>query len=234
MPDIIFTHPSISGALTVSTGADSIQWGFGLNYATFPTYGGEVVQILSAYIDDLTIEGTARTFDQMERIYVWFLRYVEIASQGTIPDPVPGKSSYNESPITMTYPERGWTLKVKPTDLPGYRLATDVVAPTWKIQCRVVEDDPQMRRLTMDAATAGLADFGQMKASIGFTKNNPFSNPFPDKTKFDADDTRKAFGDIGDYFTSLIPAYAQGDFSSLLGSKPTTQFGTDGTTSRTK
>lgn len=220
MPEIIFSHPDIRNPLVVQTGADKIKWGYGLNHVTYPTYGGEVVQILSCYIDDLTIEGTVGSYADMERIYGWFLTYIQIASQGRGSD-INNLSSYVEAPVTMKYPSRSWELKVKPKSLPGYRIATDVVAPTWQIQCHVLDADAKMKRLTMDSAEAGLADFSEMNAGIGFEASNQFSDPFPSKDKKELDEaTLKAFDEIGDYFSGLIGKYASGDFESLLGSKP--------------
>lgn len=215
MPDLIFTHPRIDDTLTVTTGADQIQWSYGLNHVTYPTYGGEVVQILSCYIDDITIEGTVGNYLAMERIYSWFLEYVQIASQGT------GEAKYRDEPVTCSYPERGWIFKIKPYQLPGYRLATELVAPTWKIVARVVEPDGGMTSLTMANASQSLRDFGHMNAGIGYVEDNPFSDPFPKKRGTGLKQAQEdALQKVGDYFSSLIPAYAGGDVSSLFGSGP--------------
>jgi hypothetical protein len=76
MPTVRFSHPTIDAIkspLRISTGANEITWGYGLNYQTYPTYGGEVTQILSAYTDDLVIQGDVSSYSKMEEIYEWFL-----------------------------------------------------------------------------------------------------------------------------------------------------------------
>src|ERR1019366_7215700 len=151
MPAVYFTHPvhqpGISiGDLEIDTGIDDADWAYGLNTVTFPTYGGEVVQILSVYIDDLTLHGTLSTYRQMEAIYKYFARYIQIASQGTksvpgIGDSISG-SAYNLWPITFSYPERNWFFKIIPLAVPGFRYGRDVVTPTWQIKAHVVDDSP--------------------------------------------------------------------------------------------
>src|ERR1700756_4389028 len=112
----IFHHHFISPDLYVQTGADNINWTYTLNTQRYPTYGGEVVQILSCFIDTLTIQGTvARQQSRdtskpqsdagMEDIYKWFLQYMQIASQGR-----KGTTAYSERYIKFTYPARGWSL----------------------------------------------------------------------------------------------------------------------------
>ena len=220
MPLVTFSHAEINGGdpLVIETGADQIEWGYGLNHITYPTYGGEVTQILSAYVDDLTIAGTCRTYHEMEDIYKWFLSYIRIASQGSVDD----ATNYTERAIQFSYPERGWNLKVQVLQLPGFRYATDVVAPSWQVQCHVVDRDPNMDATTLKNAKKGLARFGKLDASIGSgdPATNPFSNPFPDKTKIDPEKTAAALKKVGDYYGTLIDSYTSGDFGSLFGSGP--------------
>jgi hypothetical protein len=45
-----------------STGLERVAWGYTLNTANFPTYAGEVVQILSCYVEDLEITGVVQTY----------------------------------------------------------------------------------------------------------------------------------------------------------------------------
>src|SRR5579884_427636 len=86
MPSVFFAHPQL-GTLSIDDGVDEIQWAYNLNTATFPTYGGEVIQILSVFIDDVTIGGTVATYHQMEAIYRFFAAYMQIATQGRNPVP---------------------------------------------------------------------------------------------------------------------------------------------------
>jgi hypothetical protein len=217
MPEILFYHPNVEPkTLSINTGANQIGWSYGLNTQTIPTYGGEVVQILSAYVDDLAIQGDVRTYHKMEKIYKWFLEYMQIA---TIED---GNPSFIETPVTMYYPERGWELKIKPHSLPGYRIATEVVAPTWQLTAAVQEGDEAMNKLTMKQAKKRGFDFSALHAGIGYDEDNPFTNPAASKSKYDPEEFT---GKITDFYQSLIPSYLEGDFDSMFnggffGSKP--------------
>ena len=234
MPSVIFSHPvvnDIMGALTVETGADEISWGYRLNTQTFPTYGGEVVQILSAYTDDLSIQGTLRTYREMERVYTWFLHYIQVATQtgnGEVHAP------FNQAPIQFDYPHRGWSLQIVPKRLPGFRYGRDVVAPQWQLQAAVIEGDRDLDKQIVEQASArgiDLTEFGRMTAEIGFIEDNPFSAPFAGQEDASRQ-TRDAFGRLGDYYSSLIDSYAQGDYESLHveGSKPAFLAGGNGLT----
>lgn len=205
------------GSLVVTTGANMIRWGYGLNTVTYPTYGGEVVQILSAYVTDMTLGGDVQSYYMMEDIYVWFLVYMNIATQGASAEGQPGKSSFNEEPITMFYPHREWTFEIQPKTLPGLRMGRDVVAPTWQLTATVVETDPEVEAFTLKGAMEGLKE---IQSGIGFEEENPFSAP-PGKgynskyvqTEDEAD---------SDWFSKIVDSYSKGNFEITrpIGSKP--------------
>lgn len=185
MPEIQFSHPLIKRTLTVSTGANQIEWSYNLNTVAYPTYGGEVVQVLSTNIDDLKISGDVRSYDEMEKIYRWFLEYMQIATQGTSSP----ENGYKEEAVTMNYPHRGWRLSIQPKSLPSLRYGRDVVIPSWTLQAAIKDPDPVQTELTIDHAVNGdLAYFqGKVDANIGlmvkdhgqmvFRQANPFSDP---------------------------------------------------------
>ena len=232
---IEFYHPNEHvGTLQVRTGADSIMWGYGLNVATWPTYGGQVIQILSCYIDDLEISGTLRTYREMEEVYSYFYRYMQIASQGA-----PGTDRFNQEPMTFRYPHRKWQMEIVPKVAPGFRKGRDVVAPTWKINCHVIDEsgdvDEVAELIIKEAelkartnATKGEFDenFG-LVGKIGFKDENPFSDP---NTKFGddfANERGKPSEVLADIYSKFIPAYLGGDFDSItagLGSTPSFGF----------
>lgn len=203
MPSVIFEHPILDRPLHVDTGANQINWGYGLNTQVTPTYGGEVVQILSAYINDLSIEGEVRTYAKCEQIYAWFLEYMQAATQG----------GFNEAPVRMRYPERGWNLKIRPLALPGFRYGTEVVAPTWKLSANVAEADPNMTRLTLEEAISRNFDFSRISAGIGYDQSNPWTDPAAKDSKYDPKD---GLEEVSDFYNELIPSYLEGDFKSLF------------------
>lgn len=216
MPTLFFSHPQISDALQVNTGMDDIEWGYNLNTQTYPTYGGEVVQILSAFTDNITINGTVRAYWKIEEIYGWFLTYMQIATQGR-----PGSGvNYTQDPVTLTYPERNWTWLIHPLSLPGFRYGREVVTPTWSLQAAVKEDPKEVQRLNLIAAQEGIQ---KVSPGIGFREDNPFSDPFAGQKDLDTKDLNAFYERSADYFSSLIPKYMKGDYESLLGevgSKP--------------
>src|SRR4051812_22773780 len=103
---VIFSHPVVSsrlGDLVLRVNPYEVIWSYGLNTANFPTYGGEVVQILSIFFDDMEVSGEVRAYTDVERIYRWFLTYMTVATQG-----YGGDGSYNAQPVIFKYPHRGW------------------------------------------------------------------------------------------------------------------------------
>jgi len=180
---VIFTHPQIDYALTINTGANRISWSYNLNTQSYPTYAGEVVQVLSCNIDNLTIEGDVRTYSEMEGIYRWFLLYMQKATQGD------GADNFVGSPVKMEYPHRGWTLYIKPIALPAMQYGRDVVVPTWALQAHIEDPDPEMRDLAIDHGVNGEVDNWRntITANIGFRQANPFSDPMAVITREEKD-----------------------------------------------
>lgn len=211
MPSISFSHPNLSTNLTVRTGVDDISWSYKLNTQTYPTYGGEVVQILSAYTDTITLGGTVRSYEKMEQIYSWFLDYLQSATQG----------GYSQEPVIMAYNERGWRWAIHPLSLPGFKYGREVVAPTWRLEAAVHEADEAIHSLNLQAA---LEEIEKVTLGIGFKPDNPFSDPFAAEGKdFDPKSLKEFYEESADYFSNLIPKYLEEDYESLLGgigSKP--------------
>ena len=133
-----FSHPVV-GDLELVSGLDSASWGYSLNTQTYPTYGGEVVQILSCQVDDLYLSGTLRTYQEMENLYTYMMKYMQVASQGQQGPQRPGQTSYNQEGMTFLYPERGWSFLIMPTSAPGFRKGTEIVAPTWQLQAHIID-----------------------------------------------------------------------------------------------
>lgn len=225
--ELIFTHPSPKlkhRRLTVSIKPDQITWAYGLNTANYPTYGGEVVQILSCYIEDMMIAGTTRKYRELEQIYRFFIDYIQIATQGRR-----GTGSFDPRPIKMFYPERNWTFDIHPKKLPGFRYGRDIVAPQWTMLAAVAEPDQDLKAKIIDKAYAEAIQsdghfklFGRVTGDIGYETDDPFRTPFVTKKK-PGSAARNAYGDLGDFYNHLIPAYLQGNFDDLAAnySRPT-------------
>lgn len=129
--------------------ANQIQWDYTLNTSVQPTYGGEVVQILSCYAGPITISGQVQDFFKtpgdpdsfvaggtvLKNIYDWFRTYMAQASgQGhdTLRDQVT---------MRFTYPERGWDLYIQPTAINGFAYGTTRLAQEWSITAEVMTDN---------------------------------------------------------------------------------------------
>lgn len=207
--------------LTVEVKPDQISWSYGLNTANYPTYGGEVVQILSCYFDDLTVIGQVGTYEDIEIIYGWFIDYMQAATQGEA-----GKGSFDTSPVIMTYKPRGWKFRLYPKSLPGFKYGRDVVAPTWKLVAAIAEPGQAFKNAVYDrlpeiyretGLTFGRATMAQFA--------DPFDDPFsgPTDEAYKKDKLRGAYGELADTFNNLIPSYLEGDFEDLSASysKPT-------------
>lgn len=230
-----FSHPII-GDLELSTGLDTAAWGYTLNTMTYPTYGGEVVQILSCQIDDLNLAGTFRTYREMESFYTYMMRYMQVASQGLRGPRVPGKTAYNQEAMKFLYPERGWNFLIMPTSAPGFRRGTEVVTPTWQMQAHVIDHTGDVEALedliiteneirSVVGADGSFSETFSLEGKIGYDPDNPFSDPFTDvPPDFDlkkvmADEAEK----IGDAYVQVIKQYLDKKFDAIMPdfSKPT-------------
>lgn len=236
MPRLHFSHPKLSDELVVDTGANEIVWSYSLNVATYPTYAGEVVQILSTYIDNIQIVGDVRSYEEMENIYEWFLRYIQLATQGQngFTDGQVGVRAYNEDPVTMTYPHRGWSLSLHPMQLPGFRMGTEVVVPQWQLVAAVSESDENIEQVTFQAALAdrldqvdkdGFNTLNTIKGEVGYRESNPFSDPAArpgasNNKKPETYDPKQSVQKVADWYNNLIPSYLNHDFSAVIGSGP--------------
>ena len=227
----IFSHPQI-GSLTVQTGMDDVSWSYELNTVNFPTYAGEVVQILSVFIGDLSINGSVGSYQDVENIYSYFARYFQIASQGNSTDSVAGQGAYNQQPMTFLYSHREWSFQIMPLSAPAFRISRDIVVPEWHVQAHVIDDTgdiQDLKDLIVDKILSEDSDNGtfDLKGEIGFKDKNPFSDPnaadASGSHKFDKDSFHQGNEQLAKYYNDLIPSYLDGDFDSLtdgIGSKP--------------
>lgn len=234
---LLFSHELVNGGepLVVTTGADEIGWSYALNVAEFPTYGGEVVQILSVYIDDVTIEGTVRQYEDAEEIYSYFMKYFAIATQGST---AASADKYSQVPMIMEYAHRGWRFEIQPLEAPGFTYATKTVAPRWQIKAHMVDNTPDVSKL-QELVVEELIDQEQfsLKGVISPESGNPAQNPFIAPGTFLGDkfveSTAKQAAEgvtkIGDYYNSLLPSYLDDNFfeaQTAIGAKP--NFGNEG------
>lgn len=223
--NLLFSHPQV-GSISVDTGMDEIGWSYNLNTANFPTYGGEVVQILSVYIDDLYIKGTIRNHEDLEIIYNFFANYMLIATQGS-----KGIGDYNQEPMTMTYSARQWSFSIQPISAPGFTYSLETVAPEWQLQAHVVDNTPDvdaLKQLVVAQVLNGednqnFALTGIISPASGDPSQNPFSAPGTEAggrfTPLSQTQTQEDLGNFADYYNSLIPAYMNDNFASIIGSE---------------
>lgn len=247
---IQFTHPnSHVGNLTVENGLDQAQWAYQLNTQVYPTYGGEVVQILSVYVDDLTLGGSIATYAQAELIYSYFARYFAVATAGTSATPnVNNGSAYNLEPMIFTYPMRGWTFSIYPKTAPGFSYDVEMVNPTWLMTAHI---DDSINDLTsikttiqQEAATfmqqKGVTStdnsFGRLTDQISPQSGDPNTDPFQTFNEGDQA-ASQALGGLSDYYASLVNGYTNGNFAGItggVGSKPSSPSKTKTATTTTK
>lgn len=230
--NIIFEHPKMPNPLGVHINPNQIEWSYGLNTANFPTYGGEVIQILSAYIEDMTIQGNVKTYHKLEEIYSWFITYIQIATVGI------GTGKFNVNPVKMFYRDRGWEFNIYPKTVPGFRYGTEVVAPEWTVTAAVVDPAQDLQNIILSKAQVNAVNqqgevelFGKATGEIGFEEHNPFSDPEGEEGKRGERNRKKllkgepvkgGFTELADSYNKLLPAYLHDNFSNLTGnfSKP--------------
>ena len=220
----VFHHDySDIGTLTIENGIDQCAWGYNLNTAVIPTYGGEVIQILSVYIDDVTIGGTVSTYSQAEAIYSYFATYMQYATQGPSQTPQAG-SSYIAEHMTFTYPARGWTFQIFPKTAPGFAYSFDTVAPTWQITAHVEDDNPNLRPIknaiaSSVASTASITSFKRLNGEISPQQGDPESDPFQ---TYSSGNVTTGLQSAANFYNSLVNAYATGNFNALTAAAPGT------------
>jgi hypothetical protein len=234
MPAVFFSHPQL-GSIEIDDGVEDVRWAYNLNTVSFPTYGGEVVQILSVYIDDVAISGMVSTYHQAEAIYRFFAAYMQIATQGRKPVPnikdSVSSTAYNLQPVTFTYPHRQWTFSVYPKTAAGFAYGGEIVAPLWQVTCHVIDNTPDLalikEGIKATVTAQGLPDEAHqgtftLNGQISPGRGNPDTDPWQTFTLPNSQ-VQAIIHRYGDFYNSLIPAYAQGDFSALIGaigSKP--------------
>ena len=124
------------GGLIIPTGADEITWGYGLNTKRTPTYGGEVVQILSMYADKMTIKGTCRTYNEMNKIYEYFKNYISYTTGAKGLD-----TKRHQKFLKFRYPARSWSFVIMVEDISGFRMSKDIAAPVWSLTAEIVSEN---------------------------------------------------------------------------------------------
>lgn len=135
------------GTLSIKTGADEITWGYGLNTKRYPTYGGEVIQILSTFADKMIIKGTCRNYRELENIYEYFRNYIFYTTggakniTGSNQDALRRMQKY----LLFEYPARNWKFVIMVADASGFRISRDVAAPEWQITAEIVSENARYR-----------------------------------------------------------------------------------------
>jgi hypothetical protein len=234
--NLIFSHPALSDDLEIDVKPDSITWSYNLNTTNYPTFGGEVVQILSMFVEDMTITGMVSSYKKMEKIYGWFVAYMQRATQGKT-------QAYDTTPVTVYYPHRGWKFLIQPKSTPGFQYGRDVVAPTWSVTAAVVESpDSFQATLKSDIEQKAMQDegfqpFGTATARIGYSAFNPWSAPNTGKT-YKEGATREYYAQQGDAngpFNSFMKSWVEGgatfaEAMAATSSKPALLSGGQGST----
>lgn len=227
---LYFEHPHVKNSLTITTGMNEINWAYGLNTANFPTYGGEVIQILSVFVDDLTIEGDVTSYSAMEDIYKFFAEYMIVASQS---------GGFNQEPLKMTYSQRNWTFFLQPLSIPGFVYSRDTVAPHWEITAHVYDDSrPNNYETLQEIIASHLQETfegeefslkGIISMAAADPANNPFSAPGVFKNeKFTAitqQQTEKELKGSATLYNAMLKSYLGGDYSQLLDNSAKPAFG---------
>lgn len=228
MPTVHFTYARNSKQpdLYIETGANQISWQYNLNTQTYPTYGGEVVQILSVSMGNMTIVGDVPSYRKMEEIYKWFVYYLQDATQGNA-----SSSGYSEARVTMRYPERGWSFQIQPMSLPGMRYGREVVVPSWQMKAHVIDSDKALEELAISDNLAELDFFKtSVTAGIQFRQANPFSDPIGILAKDDpsyplwqdyakiqgAVDTQAELDDLASRLNNVINSYLDGSYTDII------------------
>ena len=192
---LIFSHPSIKQKLVIPTGMNEIAWNYTMNVNVTPTYGGEVGQVLSTYVDQMTLTGQTTDNEQLKAIYEWFLHYMNLA----------GLKNRNEAAIHFQYPERGWSFWIQVTNLSGFTIGTGKIATPWSITCQLLTDRDLNYLSAHTMSAMHMANFDPSFYDIGFNPNDPRNAPQPG--------AKTGGENFAANFQSLLGAWATGDFA---------------------
>lgn len=220
-PAVIFSHPVIDadpafGPLYIHSGANAIKWAYTLNTQSYPTIGGEVTQILSAFVGPLQIQGQTAGLatNQANKLPAgsvpgWSGRNLPNGTKNYTPNhelaaiirwflyyleiagsTTRGNQRRNEVAITFTYPNRGWSFYIQVTGLNGFRYDRDVISPVWGIDAEIISDNALnfFQGVTMSSFTDDLITNQAVGSQIGLSN---FANTGTETTNF-------AFGNTGD------------------------------------
>jgi hypothetical protein len=215
--------------LVIETGADEITWGYGMNVSRTPTYGGEVVQILSMYADKLNIKGVCQNYGKQREICEFFQRYIGYVTGSE-------KKVRRQGYLQFSYPARDWNFIIMVTEAPDLMLATEVVTPEWKITAEIVSENDRYalgkaRHDQMSSVLKEVIPQNTPKSRRGAALNVPqnvqvttndkgrvknflikrTTNPLGDPTGF-LDGSR---GKIAENFAALQASWATGSIETL-------------------
>lgn len=141
------------------TDPNTVRWNYRLNTSVQQTYGGRVVQLVSATIEDLTVTADAGLggWDYIHRAALFFRNMMFDQRNG-------GKHG------VLEYPPRGWKLGVYAVNFP---FADDVaaVAREYTLTFKVQED------ISGVLATSSLAlEIAALKDGVGY-EHNEYNTP---------------------------------------------------------
>lgn len=253
---LIFSHEAVpQGPLYIHSGANAIKWAYKLNTQSTPTIGGEVVQVLSALVGPMQIggqtagiktnqsgrlgkneirgwkkDGTKDNYspnDELKAIVDWFESYMEVAGSTTR-----GNQRRDERAVLFTYPERGWTFRIIPTSISGFRYDATVISPEWSITAEIISDNALnfFSGITMSSFNDDVLTNQSLIGQLGLSKfaasgtetdnfafgqtgdigsTDPFLNPALGVSAAQAART------MGDNFQALVASWSSGTFSDF-------------------
>lgn len=165
------------------TNPNKIRWSYTPNYRVDTTYGGRVIQLLSAKIDDLVIEidcGQGR-WNYYEQVVEFMTRMLIEQKDGTTG--------------TFEYSTRGWKLNVYAVTIPFEDDVRATVRPI-TLNFKVQEDVSGV--MSQNSLSRELQN---LKDGIGWKKSKYNQ---PDPTQVDGESGWLGIGQLGDTITGAI------------------------------
>jgi hypothetical protein len=151
------------GSFAFRVNPNSVRWAYRMNISQTDTKGGRVFQLLSCYIDSITVEGEfSGGYDEMRRFEKFFINAVS------------GQSEFGTTQM-LKYSKRGWNFPVYLKSFPEFKYSLGTVVPAYSIT--LVPKDAAAGKLvtaTKVAELAKLADGVSWKKSI---YNSPELDP---------------------------------------------------------
>lgn len=170
------SHPDV-GSLRFRTAPTEFSWDYTLNKRIENTYGGRVVQLLGAKIDEFQFKADSGggRWEYSNKV-AKFMRDAMIAQR-------------NGRPVTFEYTTRGWKMNLYVVNVP-FQDAVEEVRREFTIQCKIQEDiSGVMSKNTLST------ELRRLQAGVNFRRSK-YNDPLSSANALGGDSENTGFAQV--------------------------------------